>query len=83
MGPRHFTFPTFSAYFVVSGSRLADSRWLPAPHYHRYPLLRYIRDVACAGVTSRIVGCAMKTRRSERNARVYENGNLMRREGSD
>ena len=34
------------------------------------PLLRYIRDAACAGVTSYTVGCAMKTRRSERNACV-------------
>ena len=35
------------------------------------PLLRYIRDAARAGVTSRTaVGCATKTRRSEWNARV-------------
>jgi hypothetical protein len=38
--------------------------------YHTTPLLRYIRDAARAGVTSRMVGCAMKMRRSERNACV-------------
>ena len=37
---------------------------------HPTPLLRYIRDAACAGVTSRTVGCAMKTRRSKWNACV-------------
>ena len=40
---------------------------------HTVPLLRYTRDAARAGVTSRMaVGCAMKTRRSERNACVWK-----------
>ena len=39
---------------------------------HTTPLRRYIRDAACSGVTSRTVGCAMKTRRSERNACVWK-----------
>jgi hypothetical protein len=34
------------------------------------PLQRYIRDSARPGVTSRTMGCATKTRRSERNACV-------------
>jgi len=69
VGPQYFTFPTFSTYFGRSGWRFMRSRWLPAPHS---PLLRYIRDAARAGVTSRTVGCAMKTRRSERNACVWK-----------
>jgi hypothetical protein len=31
-GPKYFTFPTFSAYFVGSGCRFLRSRWLSAPH---------------------------------------------------
>ena len=61
-------FPPFSAYFVGSGCPLP-----PAVHgsrRHATPLLRYIRDAACAGVTSRTVCCAMQTRRSARNACV-------------
>jgi len=69
MGPQYFTFPTFSTYFVGSRCRFMHTRWLPAPHS---PLLRYICDAARAGVTSRTVGCAMKTRRSERNACVWK-----------
>ena len=48
----------------------ADSFTLDGGRRHATPLLRYIRDVTRAGVTSRTVGCAMKTRRSERNACV-------------
>ena len=69
MGPQYFTFPTFSAYFVGSGCPLLRSTWLSAPHY---PLLRYIRDAACAGVTSSTVCRAMQTRRSARNACVWK-----------
>ena len=69
MGPQYFTFPTFSTYFVGSRCRFMHTRWLPAPHS---PLLRYICDAARAGVTSRTVGCAMKTRRSERNVCVWK-----------
>jgi len=36
------------------------------------PPQRYIRDAACAGMMSRTVGCAIKTRRSERNACVWK-----------
>jgi len=48
----------------------ADSCAVDGCRRHAAPLLRYIRGVTRAGVTSRTVGCAMKTRRSERNARV-------------
>jgi hypothetical protein len=33
MGPKYFTFPTFSIYFVGNGCRFVRSRWLPAPHF--------------------------------------------------
>jgi len=39
---------------------------------HTTPLLRYIRDAACAGVTSRTVCCAMQTWRSARNACAWK-----------
>jgi len=45
----------------------AESRAVDGCRRHTTPLLCYIRDVARAGVTSHAVGCAMKTRRSERN----------------
>jgi hypothetical protein len=64
MGSQYFTFSTFLTYFAVSGCRCVRSRWLPAPHCSTAAL--YPR----AGVTSRTVGCAMKMRRSERNACV-------------
>ena len=60
-------FPPFR--LILSGAG-ADLRALDGCRRHTTPLLRYIRDAACAGVTSRTVGCAMKTRRSERNACV-------------
>jgi len=66
MGPQYFTFPTFSTYFVEIGCPCLCSSRLPAPHCTAAAL--YPR----AGVTSRTVGCAMKTRRSERNACVWK-----------
>ena len=60
-------FPPFRP--ILSGAG-ADSRTLDGCRRHTTPLLRYIRDAARAGVTSRTVGCAMKTRRSELNACV-------------
>jgi len=62
-------FPTFPP--ILSGTG-ADSRTADGCQHHSTPLLRYIRDAACAGVTSYTVGCAMKTRRSERNACVWK-----------
>jgi hypothetical protein len=68
MGPQYFTFPTSSN--ILSGAG-ADSCAVDGCRRHIAPLLRYIRDAARAGVTSRTaVGCAMKTRRSEWNACV-------------
>ena len=60
-------FPPFRP--ILSGA-CADSCAVDGCRRHTAPLLQYIRDVAHAGVTSRTVGCAMKTRRSERNACV-------------
>jgi hypothetical protein len=60
-------FPPFRP--ILSGKG-ADSCAVDGCRRHTAPLLRYIRDVARAGVTSRTVGCALKTRRSERNACV-------------
>jgi len=60
-------FPTFRP--ILSGAG-AVSCTVAGCRRHTIPLLRYIRDAARAGVTSRMVGCAMKTRRSERNACV-------------
>jgi len=62
-------FPRFRPILLGAGddSYAVDGCWR-----HTVPLLRYIRDAACAGVTSRTVGCAMKTRRSERNACVWK-----------
>jgi len=66
MDPQYFTFPTFSTYFVVSGCQFVPSDC----RRNTAPLLRYIRDAARAGVMSRTVDCAMKRRRSDRNACV-------------
>ena len=60
-------FPPFRP--ILSGAG-ADSCAVDGCRRHTTPLLHYIHDAACAGVTSRTVGCAMKTRRSERNACV-------------
>jgi hypothetical protein len=60
----------FSSFRPILSGADADSRAINACRRHTAPLLRYIRDAARAGVTSRTVGCAMKTRRSERNACV-------------
>ena len=60
-------FPPFRPILWGAG---ADSCAVDGCRRHAAPLLRYIRDVAHAGVTSRTVGCAMKTRRSERNVCV-------------
>jgi hypothetical protein len=73
-------FPPFRP--ILSGAG-ADSCAVDGCRRHTAPLLRYIRDAARVGVTSRTVGFAVETRRSERNACVCENGNLMRRDGSD
>jgi len=54
---------------ILSGAG-ADPCAVVGCRRHTTPLLRYIGDAACAGVTSRTVGCAMKTRKSERNACV-------------
>ena len=54
---------------ILSGAG-ADSCAVAGCRRHTTPLLRYIRDAARAGVTSRTLGCAMKTPRSERNACV-------------
>ena len=50
----------------------ADSCAVAGCRRHTTPLLRFIRDAARTGVTSRTVGCAMKTRRSEQNACVWK-----------
>jgi hypothetical protein len=60
-------FPPFLPILLGTG---ADPRAVDAYRHHTAPLLRYIRDAARAGVTSGTVGCAMKMRRSERNACV-------------
>jgi hypothetical protein len=60
-------FPIFRP--ILSGTG-ADSSAVDGCRHHTAPLLPYIRDAARAGVTSRTVGCAMKPRRSERNACV-------------
>jgi hypothetical protein len=60
-------FPPFRP--ILSGVG-ADSYKVDGCRRHTAPLLSYIHDVARAGVTSRTVGCVMKTRRSERNACV-------------
>jgi hypothetical protein len=62
-------FPLF--WPILSGAG-ADSCAVAGCQRHTTPLLRYIRDAACAGVTSRTVGCAMKMQRSERNACVWK-----------
>jgi len=73
------TFPPLRP--ILSGAG-ADLCAVDGCRRHTAPLQRYIRVAACAGMTSGMaVSCAMKTRRSE--WRVCENGNLMRREGSD
>jgi len=54
---------------ILSGAG-ADSCAVAGCRRHTTLLLRYIRDAVCAGVMSRTVGCAMITRRSERNACV-------------
>jgi len=60
-------FPPFRP--ILSGAG-ADSCALDGCRRHTAPLLRYIRDEARAGVMLRMVSCAMKTRRSERNVCV-------------
>jgi len=62
-------FPPFRP--ILSGAR-ADSCTVHGCRRHTAPLLRYIRGAARAGVTSGTVGCAMKTRRSERNTCVWK-----------
>jgi len=60
-------FPPFRS--ILSGAG-ADTCAVDGCRRHIAPLLHYIRDAARTGVTSRTVGCAMKTRRSERNTCV-------------
>ena len=62
-------FPPFRS--ILSGAG-ADSCVVDGCRRHTTLLLRYNHDAACASVTSRTVGCAMKTRRSERNACVWK-----------
>jgi hypothetical protein len=62
-------FPPFQPILLGSG---AYSQALDGFRRHTAPLLLYIRDAARAGVTSRTVCCAMKARRSERNACVWK-----------
>ena len=60
-------FPPFRSILSGAGANFCE---IVGGRRHTTPLLRYIRDAARADVTSRTVGCAMKTRRSERNACV-------------
>jgi hypothetical protein len=60
-------FPPFRPNLSGAG---ADLCAVDGCRRHAAPLVRYIRDAAPAGVTSRTVICAMKTRKSERNACV-------------
>jgi hypothetical protein len=61
-------FPTLRP--ILSGV-VADLCAVDGCRRHAAPLLRYIRDAALAGVTSRTaVDCEMKTRRNEGNACV-------------
>ena len=55
-------FPPFRP--ILSGAG-ADSCAVDGCRRHTAPLLRYIRDAARSGVTSRTVGCAVKTLRRE------------------
>jgi len=73
MGLQYFTFPTFSTYFVGSGCWLVRTRWLPAPHCPATALYPWCGAVWCdVKDVTRTVGCAMKTRKSERNAYVWK-----------
>jgi hypothetical protein len=82
MGPQYLNFPTFSAYFVWNGWRFTRSLWLPAPHYPA-PRLCFI-CVMRRVLVWRHVQWVVQWKRGEVNRmRVCENGNLMRREGSD
>ena len=60
-------FPPFRPFLYGAG---ADLCAVNGCRRRTAPLQRYNRDAARPGVTSRTVGCAMKTRRSERNACV-------------
>jgi len=60
----------FPPFRPILSEALADSCAVHGCRRHTAPLQRYIRGAASAGVTSGTVGCAMKTRRSERNACV-------------
>jgi len=62
-------FPPFQPILLWAG---ADPCTVAGCRRHTAPLLRYIHDVARAGVTSRTVGCAIKMRRSEQNACVWK-----------
>ena len=61
---------SFPSFRPILSRAVVDSCAVDGCRRHTTPRLRYILDAACAGVTSRTVGCAMKTRRSERNACV-------------
>jgi hypothetical protein len=79
MGPQYFTFPTFSAYFVGGWCRFFDITQLPAPHYTATALYPW-----CAVCWCDITHGGFCNENAEKwNERVCENGNLMRREGSD
>jgi len=62
----------FQPFLPILSGVHADSCTVDGCRRHTAPLLHYIRDAARAGVTSGTVGCAMKTRRSERNACVWK-----------
>jgi hypothetical protein len=88
MGPQYFTFPTFLIYFVGSGCRFVRSRWLPAPHcpattdhlVSHYCIISMMRRM----LVWRHARWIVQWKRREVNGMcVCENGNLMRREGSD
>jgi hypothetical protein len=61
-------FPPFRPILYGAG---ADSCAINSCRRHTSLLLRNIRNAACGGVTSRTVGCAIKTR-SEWNACVWK-----------
>jgi len=60
----------FPPFRPILSEACADFYAVDGCRRHTVPLLSYIRDAARAGVMSRTVGCAMKTRRSEGNACV-------------
>jgi len=58
----------FPPFRPISLGASAHSCAVHGRRCHTAPLLRYLHDATCAGVTSRTVRCAMLMERSERNA---------------